>query len=91
MNETVIHGAMIASLRERIAAGETVDDLGRNIWVVLAALLCKRAELSDDEEQALADGREALALLTDRAGDGDEEAAAVAAVMVRHVPELGVA
>jgi hypothetical protein len=79
--------AMSASYRERIAAGETVDDLGRNIWVVRAGILCKRAGLADDN-QAREFGREALTLLTARAAQGDDEAAAMAAALVGHVPEL---
>jgi hypothetical protein len=82
--------AMIASLRERIAAGETVDDLGRNIWVMLAAMLCKLAAASDGEP-AREFGREALSLLTSRAAEGDDEAAAVAATLIGRVPELGIA
>ncbi|MFD1610851.1 hypothetical protein ACFSCW_03440 [Sphingomonas tabacisoli] len=86
--DPVILGAVDASLRERIDAGETVDDLGRNIWVVRAGIICKRAEFCDDEE-ARGFGRQALSLLRDRAAEGDDEAAKAADLLIGRVPELG--
>lgn len=83
-----ILGAMDASLAERIEAGETVDDLGRNLWVVRAGIICKRAESCGDEE-ARGFGRQALSLLKERAAEGDDEAAKAADLLIGRVPELG--